>query len=527
MPDHLKALVVVLVVASAVFLVARAPVCATAMAPKDFARRRNLWFALVLTVFLAHNFWLFMLVAGVLLFAAQRHEPNKFAMFFFLLLAVPGISQEIPTFGVLSALFEIDYPRLLALTVLLPVYLVFRKRPGVEPFGRLLPDKVLLAYLILGFFLTLHDSNLTIALRKGFFYALVDVFLPYYVASRCVRNLPRFRDVLMAFVVAALVLSPLLFFEFAKTWLLYSSLDHALGVHWGWSGFLLRGGNLRATGSAGHPIVAGYVIAIAAAFFIYFRKLVPNRRLWLFGMLLLLAGLMAPLSRGPWVGAAAMALIFVATGPAPVVGFARLAMIAVLTVPLLLVSPAGPVIIDHLPWIGTIEAHNVEGRERLAVVATGVIMENPFFGSNDFLERPEMEALRGPEGIIDLVNTYVVIGLRSGLIGLSLFVGFFLVVGLRVHTGMRSLPDRNGERYILGQTLIAALVGILITIATVAPVLAVPAIYWSVAGLGVGYALMLVRSKVAQPAGHTQPVPSTGSRPAGPASFGSPTRSPH
>jgi O-antigen ligase len=491
------------------FAIARAPACATVMATKDFVRRRNLWFALVIAVFLTHNFWLFMLFAAGLLFVAQRSEKNTVAMYFFVILAVPSILIELPTMGVLAALFEIDYLRLLALIVLLPAYLVLRKRPGVEPFGGLGPDKLLAGYLILYFLLVLLSSNLTIALRKGAFYGFIDVFLPYYVASRSLRTLPQFRDALMAFVVAALALSAFLVFEFAKTWLLFSSVENALGVHWGWNGMLLRGGNLRAIGTAGHPIVAGYVVAIAIVFFLYCRKLVPNRKLWFLGLLLLLAGLVAPLSRGPWVGAAAMVLLFIALGPAPVVAFAKLALVGVFTLPLLAASPAGPIILDHLPWIGTIEANNVEGRERLAIVAFGLLMENPLFGSDNFMETPEMEALRGPEGIIDLVNTYVIVGLRSGLVGLTLFVGFFVAIGLRVYMAMRKVADRNDERYVVGQTLLASLLGIQIIIGTVAPVLLVMPMYWSVGGLGVGYALMLARSRVAQPAGHGERTRST------------------
>ena len=123
------------------------------------------------------------------------------------------------------------------------------------------------------------------------------------------------------------------------------------------------------------------------------------------------------------------------------------------------------------------------------------MMRNPFLGSFDFMNTPEMEALRQGQGIIDLVNSYATVGLSSGLVGLSLFLGFFMAVLFRIFKGMRSLPDKNGEMYLLGQVLFSVLLGILVMIAAVSSIMDVPWIYWSVAGLGVGYARMVARAK--------------------------------
>jgi hypothetical protein len=81
------------------------------------------------------------------------------------------------------------------------------------------------------------------------------------------------------------------------------------------------------------------------------------------------------------------------------------------------------------------------------------------------------------------------------LVGLGLFLGFFIAVLLRIFKSMRSLPDRNSEMYLLGQTLFAVLVGILAIIATVSSLNVVPIIYWSVAGLGVAYARVVALDK--------------------------------
>ena len=70
MPEHLRALAFILVLATAVFIFARTPACAMACAGKDFERRRNLWFGLTLAAFLSHNFWVYLFAAIVMLVAA-------------------------------------------------------------------------------------------------------------------------------------------------------------------------------------------------------------------------------------------------------------------------------------------------------------------------------------------------------------------------------------------------------------------------------------------------------------------------
>ena len=207
---------------------------------------------------------------------------------------VPPLGAEITGLGVINYFFSINYLRLLALTVLFPTYLSLRNQPGTEPFGRLLPDKLISGYLILNFFLELQVDSLTNTLRHGVFYVFVDVFLPYYVASRSLREIRQFREALMGFVVAALLLSAVAAFEYAKHWLLYASLHDALGVPWAFGRYLDRAETLRAQASTGQPIPLGYVIAVAIGLSVYLRRSVPNRVLRDLGLLLLIAGLIAP-----------------------------------------------------------------------------------------------------------------------------------------------------------------------------------------------------------------------------------------
>jgi len=492
MPEHLRALVVILVLAAATFAFARPLACARASSEEDFSRRRGLWFALTLAAFLAHSFWIYIAFVTALLVFALPQERNKLALFFLVLFAVPAIRTEIPGMGMMEHFFSIDYVRLLALVVLLPAFLSLRERRDVEPFGRSVADKLLALYLVLQFVLYLPHMTLTETLRSQAFYAFIDVFLPYYVASRYPRDLQGFREVLMAFVVAALVLAAIGVFEFAKRWLLYTPLEGALGVTWGLLNYLERGDKLlRAQASTGHPIILGYIMAVAVGFALYLRRLMPATAARNVALALLVAGLIASMSRGPWVGAAVIALAFVATGPDAAARLAKLGVAMLCLLPFLMVSPAGQAIVDYLPFVGTVEADNVVYRERLFEISIGVILEYPFFGAFDFLELPVMQQLRQGQGIIDIVNTYLWVALGSGLVGLALFCGFFVAVALGIFKAMRNAGNRNDEPHLLGQALLSTLLGILVIIFTTSSINLIPVIYWSVAGLGIAYARML------------------------------------
>jgi O-antigen ligase len=200
---------------------------------------------------------------------------------------------------------------------------------------------------------------------------------------------------------------------------------------------------------------------------------------------------MVPLSRGPWVGAAVLVVVFVAIGPAALKRFAALGVLGVAVAPALVSSSAGRVVIDLLPYVGSAEAETITYRERLVEISFEVIRQNPWFGVFDATSLAVMQQLKQGQGIIDIVNTYVGVALESGLVGLALFAGFFLCVGAGIAARLRSLPGgRDGEAYRIGRALFATLVGILVIISTVSSITIIPLVYWSVAGLGVAYARM-------------------------------------
>lgn len=489
MPEYLRALIVILLIAGIVFAFAKRPALAL-IEPQTFNRWRNLWFGLTLAAFLTHNFWLYALAAILLLSIAVRRETNKVALFFLTMFLIPAGEARIPGFGIINYLFSINHVILLELAILLPAYLHLKVRGDAVPFGRLAVDKFLLVYLLLMAALQFREGSVTGGARDTL-YLFLSVFLPYFVISRSLKTLADFRGAILAFLIATALLAAMGIFEGAKHWLLYSRLMSLLELNWGYSNYLGRSDMLRAQGTTGQPIAFGYVMVVGLGLYLYLKRQISGRFASLAGLALLTVGLAASLSRGPWVGAAMLLAVFTLTGQKPARRLLVLVTISLSLFGVLSILPGGQTIIDLLPWIGNTERGGIEYRERVLDGSLIAIMRNPLFGAADFFKYPEMQALIQGEGIIDIVNTYMLIALRYGLVVMGLFIGFFLLVAWGVFRHMRGLPENEEESKLLGRAILACLIGILATILTVSDITVISTVYWSIAGLGVAYAQMV------------------------------------
>jgi len=493
MPEHLRALIIILPLASLVFWLARQPL-STLIEQERFIRWRNIWLGLTLVAFLSYSFWIYtFIVAGVLLLQRSK-ESNPIALYFFLLFLIPPAPAYISGFGLVNYLVALDHPRLLALCILLPSMLNLRQSESNARFGATLADKLLICYSLLTIAMQFRGMGLTDTLRVAF-YTWTDVFLPYYVASRSLKNLRQFREAMAGFLLACMLLAAIGFFEFSRHWLLYSSLVPALDLSWGLAGYLGRADMLRATATTGQAIVLGYVLATAIGVYLFLQYFIKQRRHQRLGWLLLFAGIISPLSRGPWIGGVAILTIFLATGRNALGSITKMLGVAFLAFSVSAFMPGGEKIINLIPFIGTTEKANIDYRDKLFDNSLIVIQKNLYLGSVNYLETPEMLEMIQGQGIIDIVNSYIAIALNYGIVGLGLFLMFFFSILLRTFRIVRSFSDPDDETARLGRALLATLSGILITISTVSSISFIPIIYWAVAGVCVAYARMTDNAK--------------------------------
>jgi O-antigen ligase len=485
MPEHIRSLIYIVILAIATFFLAK-KMTASVVDERQFGRWRNTWISLTIIVFLAGNFWIYAILSFLLLLYVGKKEQNPFALFFVLLFAIPRISENIPGFGLVNFLFPIDYVTILSFAVLLPAYLSIRKESDTAPFLNYWADRLLLIYMILAIALLMRDTTVTDAMRKVIS-SFATIFLPYYVASRGIKNLQQFKEVIAAFVVACMLEGVLGMFEYSRFWLLYANLKNSLGVTWNMGEYLGRGENLRALASLGQPIALGYIMVIALGFYLFLAHHIKSKYWKIVGLGLVLAGLYVPLSRGPWMGAVLLVILYILISPKVVKRLTTLAIATVIIIPLISSMPVGKKVIDMLPFIGKTDTENVDYRVRLLDAAYTVFNRYPFFGSVNYRDELASLGMTQGEGIVDVVNTYLDVVLEYGIVGFTIYLSFFGIVIFTIIHSLKKIEDKQSDMHLLGRILLATQIAILVTITSVSSILVIPVVYWAIAGLSLSY----------------------------------------
>lgn len=480
--NNLKALLVVLVLASVVFAVAKST-CLRFMSEGDFTRRRNVWFALTVSAFVISNFWLYSLIALAVMYWAGKKDQNPVALYVLLLHVVPPLGMELPAVLV-NSIFKLDNYRILALAILIPAAWQIAHTKNKTPFGNHKTfDRWLLAYLALQLALLLPYEELTNTVRRGFLFAL-DSLVLFYVVSRTCSDRSKLIETLASCVLAGGILAAVAVFESPKGWLLYTGLGNSWNIPVIFS-YLFRGESLRAQASAGHSLSLGYLLSIVFGFWLFLSsEPTPRMKAWL-GFIAIWAGLIAAYSRAPWIAAVLVFLIYQAMGPN---GISQLSKTLLISTPLfgvLLVTPLGTRIIDNLPFVGKVDAANVDYRQQLAAASWERIQEYPFFGDPFFMSH--LEYLRQGQGIIDLVNVYASVAMLFGLVGLAFFLAPILIALIKTWRLTRHISASNPQLSKLGSALTACIIGTLFFMATSSFMDALAKFFYLLTGLAAAY----------------------------------------
>ena len=460
MLTNLKALVVVLALAWAVFALAR-PMCLEFMSSEAFVRRRNVWFALTSVAFISPAFWIYALFAMALLYWAGARDDNPLALFVLVTFTVPNVRFYLPGL-IVDQLFDLTQYRILSLVILLPVAYRIWNQPQEWGERRLrLPDVLLLAFVVLEIVLRIPYESVTNTMRRSFLLGL-DTFVVFYAFSR-ISGKGRIADVMTCFFLSCAVMAPIAIFESIKGWLLYTGLAGLWGDpnEFAWIG---RGDNLRAQAAAGHSLNLGYVLAMGLGFLLYLRPRIPAPWMGWLAISVFATALYMTGSRGPWITAALAMVLFAVLRPGAGRKLAGAAAIGFAIVAVMYLTPLKEAVLDRLPLIGSADQDTVEYRQLLAEVSWQLIKQNPFFG--DPFAYLHMESLRQGQGIIDIVNGYIYTALFTGLVGLGLQVGVFLLPvwhGLKASFALRPVDPDAGS---MGAALVACMAGSLFFIAT-------------------------------------------------------------
>jgi len=493
MPETIKSLIIILALGS-LMLHAHRSNLPKIISVTEFRQWQFLWFASSCAAFLSNNYWLFIIILLALLKSCIKgNAANKFTSYIWLLPVLPLLEKVVPGFGIVNYLFELSYPRLLSLAVLLPIFITHSNKKTA--FLNMPGDKIFTLYLFISVIITTRNGDLSNILRSNF-YLFIDVFLPYYVASRAFHQLEHFKKFAFAVFTVASILAIIALFESIRSWHLYTTLDYSFDITRRFSHYLFRDGVLRATGPFSSSIVLGYILTLGLGMGLAISSSYTNKKWYLLTLLLLVLALLSTASRGAWVGAIFLYAMFILLNHNKTKRIRQALTISIVFSPALFFTSVGQKIITLLPFIGKSNEGSIGYRQELFNQAMIVIQRQPLLGTNTYLETAEMQSMIQGQGIIDLVNTYIQIALHSGVVGVGLFILFFSGLVLRLFLAQRKIPKNEPETHQFAIALLATLLSVLVIIATVSHIDIISHCYWILAGITSSYLYFLKNKTV-------------------------------
>lgn len=510
---NIKSLIVILVLASGVFVVFSRIFIGRYMSAPDYWLRILGWLTVTAAAFLTGSFWIFSLLLLLVVTVLRVRDQRPLALYVLLVFCIPPFSAPLPAFGSIGYLLDFNYLRVLNIILLLPICLQLarnaRGSAGIANSWTKIVDLWVIGYIALRLTLMLTAFPVTMVLREATSMFL-DIMMPYYAMTRGIRSRQDLREIMAALVLGWLAVAPAAVFENLKSWLLYAQLPASLQLQEYRLTHLLRGDQLRATGPGAQPLVLGLFMMAAVCFSAALGRGLP-KLMYLLLMGVACAGLYAPLSRGPWLAAVVGMVLFTAMGRHAWRRFGQALGLGLVILPVLMVTPYWDKIIDHMPFIGTVDAENVTYRQELFAASLAVIKQHPWLGSFSFYSHNAFAHLiQGEDGFVDFVNTYVIVALSNGLIGLTLYVGIFLIVLFAIFQAWRRHHAQDPELDVLGRSLLATSVGMMIFVATCSPIAGVITMKIIIAGFALAYTRLRAQAPAAK--GGTAPLP--------PSSFG-------
>jgi hypothetical protein len=472
-PEHLRALVYILLIAAPVFVVAK-KIALPLIGEAEFSLWRNCWLAATCLTFLSGSFFVFAVAMALMSIYIHRKSSQPILLYLVLMFVAPCIPFGFGIPGILNRIMDLNPPMLLALFILLPVAVKLWR--DTENRVVRTPDIFVLSFYILISLLAVRHGDINSILRflPGHF---IVVLLPYFVFSRSLRSARDVNQAMLAFAVAAMPMAAIGLFEFWKSWRIYN----VVMVTWNpdvIANYLFRDGLLRAATTSVEAIAFGIVCMTGAGCLLAVRATQPLG-VWrhvVFGILL--AGLWSSVSRGPWVGMAICVLVILLlngrTAMKVIVGFAPIVIALLVARPAFLVR-----FLNLLPFVGSADEASEAYRSMLFESSLVVIGRYPFFGTEAFLNEPEMQRMIQGQGIIDVVNSYLQIALEYGLVALS----FFCILAVLLAFGLGSFFIRAKVRFINYPAILGLLIGIMVAIGTTSSVSFIPYIYWSFFGM--------------------------------------------
>lgn len=436
---------------------------------------RGAWIAVLGTLFVACFSWrvplfflAFSLWALYVPHLFDKGGDGRLLAYALLACVSPQFSMELENIGPLKDVMRLDVFRILEIFLLVPeaVRLLTRRERPARPAWLLACDVATFGYLV---YWTLHlygQYNASSLARESIGIVL-DSLVPYYVLSRaCIgHDLRRRVLAMLLFGVAYTCMVGLV--EGLSRHLLYSQLQYLYGDRWNVVGALTRGDWVRAQAGLQGPLILAVLGLFGIGLWFAMKPVAKSRAYALVG-LVLLGGMLATFSRGP-----VLALLVLVAGVACLRYLSArrfLGLAAVLAIVFAVgwnlgLGDAAVALVNTVTGADKTADFNVIYRQELLKTSIALIQQSPWFGVPNYTQY--MQDLRQGDGIIDLVNTYLVVTLNVGMVGLALFLLPYVVALWRQAS---SVPGEPSERRREALAWLPLTLAILVVIFTVSPI---------------------------------------------------------
>ncbi|MEP6501861.1 MAG: O-antigen ligase family protein [Betaproteobacteria bacterium] len=441
-----------------------------------------------LLFFVALSIWVLLLSKRI-----DKDGGGRLPVYALLCCVTPPFTARLEHIGPLNDLLLLSPFRILAIFLLVPeaVRQLTLRSKGKSPPWLIVCDLAVYAFNIYWLMRIYGQGSLTSIARATIGQAL-DTIVPYYVITRaCADGDVRrrfFGFLLLGSAYEAIVAIA----ESGSKHYLYSQLQWLYGVSFGQATNLVRGGWLRAVAAFPGPLALAMLLMFAIGLWFVLRPELKSRA-YRTVLLCLLVGMVATFGRGPLLAALVMLASLVLLRRMSATKYLVLMIVGCVVASAAWKAGLGEWVVSLLGQVpGTDETadFNVIYRQRLLTESLALIEQSPWWGVPNYSD--QLADLRQGEGIIDLVNTYLVITLNVGAVGLFMYVMPFVVSLWR---GARGKPVTDTALRREGTVWLALTVGVLMAIFTVSPITIVqPIIIWT-AALAIGRMLELHRAQ--------------------------------
>jgi hypothetical protein len=415
------------------------------------------WFLGIPLITLINDSLLIFLIIFVFLLSISPFKADR--RLFLLMALVPAIPLYIQAdlpFPGLNHLFTINYYKLIMIVLLIPLFFI--------PFAS---DQQRQNWAIIDFFLITYLLYTTAkigahaGLTGGLRFLLDQLFIigiPYFALTRYATRPHIIETSLKGLVVAAVILGAIAVTVTLKQWDFYR-LAHFDPIA---AAVEIRSGFLRVQATLNtHSL--GYHLAIAIVCLEYFKTRMRIGFLWLWAMRsVMLAGMYFTGSRGAMGGfIVAFCIYFVLSIRNSALRWA-----------LIMSGSIFGAIAGYVLMFGNAAEYDPFGsftyRQWLLDTSLEYIAMHPLFGDVGFLSSGYFDHLIQGQGIIDITNMYLQIGLNYGLVGIVLFFMPFVITIIRLALlALKKHDEEGGGMYAL---ICGVLMGWLALIATTSDV---------------------------------------------------------